>query len=203
VAILAHAQERASSSKHHSARWAGVLLLFTLASCKAREEVTRTACEGGDIRACDTLSAMYLLGKDVPKDEAKAAELSQRAMVLRSKACVEGDKEACSRLGMQMASVPLDVPRVGGGEPVQVVMRVELYGDGRMLADGKPIADLEALKAMAQKHRSENSDLRVVIAAEPNVQHGRVISALDALKLAGISKIAFGVQGAPAASAQP
>jgi biopolymer transport protein ExbD len=146
---------------------------------------------------------MYLLGKDVPKDEAKAAELSQRAMVLRSKACAAGDKEACSRLGMQIASVPLDGPRAPAAEPALVVMRVTLYEDGRMLVDDAPVADFEALKAIAQKRQAESPSLRAVIVADAKVQHGRAISALDTLKLAGVSKIAFAAQGAPAASAQP
>lgn len=188
----------------HGARAAGLLLLLGLAACaSAKVKALEKACADGEAGACDVLAAMYLLGEDAPKDEAKAAALSSRASLLRSKACADGDKEACKRLGM-VISVPLDVPRAVASAEAQVVLRVELHKDGRILVEDKELADFEALKALAQEVRTRSPEVRALLAADPSVAHGRVISALDALKVAGISRIAFATGAAPApASASP
>lgn len=188
----------------HGARAVGLLVLLGLAACaSAKVKALEKGCADGEAGACDVLAAMYLLGEDAPKDEAKAAALSSRAALLRSKACADGDKEACKRLGMVIsAPVPLDVPRAVAGAEAQVVLRVELHKDGRILVEDKDLADFEALKTLAQEVRTKSPEVRALLAADPSVAHGRVISALDALKVAGISRIAFatGVAPPPASS---
>lgn len=165
------------------------------------------ACEAGDANACEVLAAMYLLGKDVEKDEAKASGLHRRVMTLRSKACSEGDKDACSKLGMAIASVPLDLPKASGGADAgadagaPLVFRITLLDDGRMIVNEKPVLSEADLAALAEEQAKAHSDSRAVIQAAASVKHGQVIRVLDILKQAGLTKIAFGVS--PAASAAP
>jgi len=57
------------------------------------------------------------------------------------------------------------------------------------------------LLGLARTAQRDNPDLRAVIRADAAVSHGRVIRALDLLKQAGVSRIAFGVSPVPPGSA--
>jgi biopolymer transport protein ExbD len=97
-------------------------------------------------------------------------------------------------------AVPLDLPKAatGTGE-VQVMFSIILAVDGRVLVDGKPVPNDDAILPIARERQAEHNDLRAVIKADTAVTHGRVIHVLDLLKQAHVSKIAFGVSpGAPA-----
>ncbi len=182
----------------------GALLGILPACSSSRAAVLATACDGGDASACEVLAAMYLLGEGVPRDEAKASGLHRRVMTLRSKACSEGDKEACSKLGMAVATVPLDPPRAApasSGSSGAAVFGVTLLRDGQMTIHDKPVLNDEALLASARDHLAANPESRAVIRADGSVPHGRVIQVLDILKQAGLTKVAFSVN--PAASAAP
>jgi biopolymer transport protein ExbD len=179
----------------------GGLLGIAAACSSTRAAAIEAACDGGDANACEVLAAMHLLGEGVPKDEARASGLHRRVMTLRSKACSDGDKDACSKLGMAIASVPLDLPRAPEGSSAQLVFGISLLEDGQLLVNDKPVPTDEALLAIAESQVKANPDSRAVIKASANVKHGRVIRVLDILKQAGLTKIAFGVT--PAASAAP
>ncbi|MGK3962350.1 ExbD/TolR family protein [Sorangium sp. So ce118] len=90
-------------------------------------------------------------------------------------------------------SLPLDLPKAAQGQEVQLVFGLELHANGDTLADGKKLAGEEAILPIAREAQAKNPDLRAVIRADTTVPHGRVIRALDLLKQAGVSKIAFGV----------
>jgi biopolymer transport protein ExbD len=90
-------------------------------------------------------------------------------------------------------SLPLDLPKAAQGTDVQLIFGVELRASGETLVDGKMLPNEEAILPLAREAQARNSELRAVIRADTTVQHGRVIRALDLLKQAGVSKIAFGV----------
>ena len=90
-------------------------------------------------------------------------------------------------------SLPLDLPKAAAGQEVQLVFGLELHANGDTVIDGKKIANDEGILPLAREAQAKNSELRAVIRADTSVQHGRVIRALDLLKQAGVSKIAFGV----------
>jgi biopolymer transport protein ExbD len=90
-------------------------------------------------------------------------------------------------------SVPLDLPKAASSQDVQLIFGLELHANGDTLVDGKKVANEEALLPLAREAQAKNTDLRAVIRADQAVPHGRVIRALDLLKQAGVSKIAFGV----------
>ncbi len=89
-------------------------------------------------------------------------------------------------------AVPLDLPQASQGRDIQVVFSVLLPTDGTLLVNGTPLASLEALEERARSALEESPDLRAVIQADGSVEHRRVIAALDALKGAGVTRIAFG-----------
>ncbi len=90
-------------------------------------------------------------------------------------------------------SLPLDLPKAAQGQEVQLIFGLELHANGDTLADGKKLAGEDAILPIAREAQAKNPELRAVIRADTTVPHGRVIRALDLLKQAGVSKIAFGV----------
>lgn len=89
-------------------------------------------------------------------------------------------------------AVPLDLPQASEGEEVQVIFSVILPVDGKILVNGANIANKEELEKRAKSALQENKELRAVIQADGAVSHRKVISILNTLKKAGLSRIAFG-----------
>lgn len=90
-------------------------------------------------------------------------------------------------------SLPLDLPKAAKGQEIQLIFGLELHANGDTVVDGKKVPSDDAIFPLAKEAQAKNPELRVVIRADTSVQHGRVIRALDLLKQAGVSKIAFGV----------
>jgi biopolymer transport protein TolR len=90
-------------------------------------------------------------------------------------------------------AVPLDLPHAAHGEEVQVVLSVSLPMRGPMLVNGAPVPSDEALEDTARAAVAGDPELRAVIQADGHVPYWRVIHALDQLKGAGLTRIAFGV----------
>jgi biopolymer transport protein ExbD len=65
--------------------------------------------------------------------------------------------------------------------------------DGGIFLDKKPFATHELVAALA-KEKQANPDIRVFISADTDARHGDVIRALDAVRAAGIDKVAFDIQ---------
>jgi len=95
-------------------------------------------------------------------------------------------------------SLPLDLPKAASGQDIQLIFGLELHANGDTLVNGKKLDNDDAIFPIAKEEHAKNAELRAVIRADAQVQHGRVIHALDMLKQAGISKIAFGVTPVPA-----
>ena len=91
-----------------------------------------------------------------------------------------------------MPAVPLDLPHAAHGEEVQVVLSVILPVRGPMLVNGAALPSEDALEASARSALAGDPELRAVIQADGQVPHWRVIRALDQLKGAGLTRIAFG-----------
>lgn len=101
------------------------------------------------------------------------------------------------------SAVALDLPRAQDWQATQVVLAVDLSVDGTRSIDGKLAMDDGEMLARAREVVARIPDVRAVVRADAQVVHGRVIHALDLLKQAGISKIAFGVTVAPSPSPSP
>ncbi|HYD46999.1 MAG TPA: biopolymer transporter ExbD [Terriglobales bacterium] len=89
-------------------------------------------------------------------------------------------------------AVPLDLPKASQSEEVQSIFSVAIPAEGPMLVDGKAVDD-SGLSALAQSALGRDAELRAVIHADGAVPHRRVIEVLDAIKRAGVSRIAFAV----------
>jgi len=88
-------------------------------------------------------------------------------------------------------AVPLDLPKAASAEEVQIVLSIILERQGRVLIDGAPSPDDQDFKARIQAKASQEQEARAVISADGEVPHRRILHALDLLRLAGITKVAF------------
>jgi biopolymer transport protein ExbD len=94
-------------------------------------------------------------------------------------------------------SIPLDLPKASNGGEIQTIFSIVLAANGTTMVDSSPVANDDAISALAHTAHEKNNELRAVIKADSAVPHGRVIHVLDLLKTAGVAKIAFGVTPVP------
>ena len=99
--------------------------------------------------------------------------------------------------------VPMDLPKAATGSEVQQIFAVSLRADGTTFVDGARVADDRELLARGRTALAQHPELRAVVAADGVVQHSRVINALDVLRQAGLTRVAFGVQHGPAVETEP
>ena len=93
-------------------------------------------------------------------------------------------------------ALPLDLPAASTGSEHQTVLSIELGASGETAVNQQLVQSNEELARMAADARARDPKLRVVIKADGNVPHRRVIAVMDQLRRARISRIAFGVNRA-------
>jgi biopolymer transport protein ExbD len=100
-------------------------------------------------------------------------------------------------------AVPLDLPKASQSEELQTILSVVVPVQGPTQVDGNPVGD-EELAAKARAALARDPELRAVIQADRAVAHGRVLGVMDALKSAGLARVAFGAvrSAAPPGAAQ-
>jgi biopolymer transport protein ExbD len=100
-------------------------------------------------------------------------------------------------------AMPLDLPKAATGSEVQQIFSLALRADGSTFVDGSPAAhDLELL-GRARTALGNNPELRAVVQADGAVPHRRVMHALDVLRQAGLSRVAFAVEKAAPVQPEP
>lgn len=101
-------------------------------------------------------------------------------------------------------AIPLDLPKAASGGETQMIFTVTIDKDGKILADKRPIGSDDELRKAAADALAKNKDLRTVIQASSQVNHGKVIHVLDELRQSGIQKIGFAIdKTATATGVQP
>jgi biopolymer transport protein ExbD len=89
--------------------------------------------------------------------------------------------------------VPLKLPNAATGEEVPKVFQVDLTADGKIYVDRAIVKNEENLVTMARDAKKKKEDLRAVIRAADDVDHGKVFELIGKLRDAGVGKIAFAV----------
>src|SRR5262245_8917124 len=108
-------------------------------------------------------------------------------------------------LAMSVSSgLPVSLPEAASAEKSQTeTVAISLTNDGGLFVDKEPVAP-GGLGAKIQPGLAKNKDLAVVIHADRDVAHSRVVDALDELRQLGVTRIAIAVapkSGAPAKTA--
>ena len=98
---------------------------------------------------------------------------------------------------MVSQTIPVDLPKAASGGEQQVVLAVALDAQGAISVDQKPVAD-DALLDLARRSLAAHPDVRAVLHADGRVSHARVVRAMDTLRRAGLTRLAFAVDPEPA-----
>jgi biopolymer transport protein ExbD len=88
-------------------------------------------------------------------------------------------------------AVPIDLPKAATAGITQTMLTVSIDAQGKVHANGQPIADDATLRAQTSQELRKNPELRTVIAASSAASHGSVMHVVDTLRDAGAVKIAF------------
>jgi biopolymer transport protein ExbD len=94
-------------------------------------------------------------------------------------------------------AMPMDLPKAATGGEVQQVFSVSLRADGTTFVDGAAVPTDRELFGRARGALAANATLRAVVQADGTVTHARVMHALDVLRQAGLTRVAFGVVPGP------
>ena len=89
-------------------------------------------------------------------------------------------------------SIPVDLPEAGTGEDIVTTFAVTMTNDGNMYLDGTK-TDEGQLRLKLSLAKKENKDIRVVIDADKELSHGKVVHVIDLVRKEGVSKFAINI----------
>jgi biopolymer transport protein ExbD len=87
--------------------------------------------------------------------------------------------------------IPLDLPKAASAGATQTTLTIAIDPQGKVLANGQPVASDTALADQARRALKQNPELRTVVSASAAASHGNVMRVVDTVREAGIVKIAF------------
>ena len=90
-------------------------------------------------------------------------------------------------------SISVNLPKTASGETTtQTQLSISLSPDGKAYLNGK-IADDNTISGQAKEQFAKNPEVQAIISADKDVPHGRVMTIIDLVKLAGVKKFAFSI----------
>lgn len=90
-------------------------------------------------------------------------------------------------------SINVNLPKTVTGEnTVANQLQITLTADGKAMLNGNFSSDQE-ISTKAQEEFKKNPDIQAIISADKDVPHGRVMTVIDLIKLAGVKKFAFSI----------
>jgi biopolymer transport protein ExbD len=91
--------------------------------------------------------------------------------------------------------VDVSLPKATSASPPveRKSLSVSLTKDGGLFLDDTPVS-LEQLKIRVQTEKSQDTELTLVVRADKEVQHGRVVEVMDVARKEGLNKLAIGAQ---------
>jgi biopolymer transport protein ExbD len=87
----------------------------------------------------------------------------------------------------------LSLPKAASGEPWQDRVSVSVTRDGTIYLNRDQIEPAQLTEKLRALHEKD-SEIAVVVSADGDVTHRRVIEAMDAVRVAGISRMAIAVE---------
>ena len=93
-------------------------------------------------------------------------------------------------------SIKIKLPEAATGEPSESTsLGLTLTRDGQLLMDGEETSEAE-LRSLIQKEKAADSDVTCLIAADEDVDHGKVVWLIDVVKQEGVTKFAINIDPA-------
>jgi biopolymer transport protein ExbD len=91
--------------------------------------------------------------------------------------------------------IPVNLPHAATAqEELRQVVTLTVTKDGKLLFDKVPIASVDEVAARLGRWRASGTDVSVIINADRSVEHGQVVELMDAVRRAGVSRIAVAVK---------
>ena len=88
--------------------------------------------------------------------------------------------------------IPVNLPKAAKAEAARAPVSISIGRDGVVYLDREPV-DMTQLAARLQARAQSEPEVAVVIEADTDVAHGRVVDVMDAARVAGIGKLAIAV----------
>ncbi|MEM1348284.1 MAG: biopolymer transporter ExbD [Myxococcota bacterium] len=88
-------------------------------------------------------------------------------------------------------AVPVELPRAASAESTQAIFAVGVDDSGGVTVDGEDCS-MEDVHKRAARALEGDPELRAIIQADGAASHARVMGVLDALRTAGVERVAFG-----------
>ena len=88
--------------------------------------------------------------------------------------------------------IPVNLPRAARAEAARGPVSVSILRDGTIYLE-REVVEPAQLNARLQARARTEPELSVVIEADTDVRHGRVVDVMDAARLAGVGKLAIAV----------
>jgi biopolymer transport protein ExbD len=103
-----------------------------------------------------------------------------------------------------MKGIRVNLPAAVAPPPSQVkdYVSIKIQEGNVVYFDNQPITDDQVLPRLFELHRA-NPDIKVSISASLMAMHGDVITVLDKVRSAGITKVGYQIRAAGAPTAQP
>jgi biopolymer transport protein ExbD len=90
-------------------------------------------------------------------------------------------------------TIPVSLPQAASGRPAApTTVDITVTRDGAVLVDRQAV-DVASLPALLRARKAPGPELALVIHADQEVTHGRVVEVLDGARMAGISRIAIAI----------
>jgi biopolymer transport protein ExbD len=88
--------------------------------------------------------------------------------------------------------IPVNLPKAARAEAARGPVSISVARDGVVYLEREPLEPAQLTARLQARARTE-PDLAVVIEADTEVLHGRVVDVMDAVRLAGVGKLAIAV----------
>jgi biopolymer transport protein ExbD len=88
--------------------------------------------------------------------------------------------------------IPVNLPKAARAEAARGPVSISIARDGVVYLEREPIEPAQLTARLQARGRTE-PDLAVVIEADTEVLHGLVVDVMDAVRLAGVGKLAIAV----------
>lgn len=90
-------------------------------------------------------------------------------------------------------TIPMELPEAATGESTPTTLAVSIDEDGDLFVDARPVSE-DQLRGQIRAARSEDADVRAVIAADGRIPHRRVVQVIDLLRQEQVTKFAINVR---------